>query len=72
MLPPQTASVIEGQVGKLIEAHNLRISNLHKQLLEEEKLGADRFLAASDQKNHQDAAKRIKEIIGGGNNNFQN
>jgi len=68
VLPPQTASHIEGQVTKLVEAHNLRISDLQKQLLEEEKLASGNIGYRPD---HIEATKRIKETMREENTNFQ-
>ena len=68
-MPPQTASLIEGHVEKLVEAHNSRISELQKHLLNEEKLASEGMLKY--QKDHYGAAQRIKDIMNEENTNFQ-
>ena len=70
ILPPQTASLIEGQVTKLVEGHNLRIADLQKHLLEEEQL-AYKSINLHYRNDHYQVSNKIQKIMREENTNFQ-
>jgi len=71
VVPPETRKSLEQEVTSLIKAHNERLAELQKQLLNEEQLGADHDLIGSYREYHQEAAQRLREIIRAENGNFQ-
>lgn len=72
ILPAKTADHIGKQLTNIVESHNLRLSELQKQLIYQEQLGGDHTLLTVDREKHQKAAQRIREIIREENQNFQN
>lgn len=72
ILPAETADHIEKQLTNIVESHNLRLSELQKQLIYQEQLGGDHTLLVYARDEHQKAAQRIREIIHEENQNFQN
>lgn len=71
ILSAETAENIEKQVAELVKAHNLRLSELQKALLDQERKGADKTFIL-DRKPHEESAQRIREMIQEENQSFQN
>ena len=67
---PETSDVVKKGISDLIAQHKIALSELQKQLLNEERLSSDHTLVHTQRDIHKEASLRIQDLIKKENDNF--
>ena len=70
MLTPETSDVVKKGISDLIAQHKIALSELQKQLLDEERLSSNHMLVYTQRDIHKEGSLRIQELIKKENDNF--